>query len=122
MLWSTSKKKGQHVAALNTHNAYTQVSSEQGIPALVFYVTAIVIGLRISWRVYKKTRGNVGWADLNMLALSHFAALLFFAVNAFFHHSGGSMFLPCAVGLAIAIDYISQGLLTKDYQAALKAH
>jgi O-antigen ligase len=37
----------------DTHNAYTQVSSECGIPALLFYATALGSTLLVPWRILK---------------------------------------------------------------------
>jgi O-antigen ligase len=46
---------------LGTHNSYTQVSSEIGIPAFLFFVAAIWMSLKGPYSIYQKTRGDRAW-------------------------------------------------------------
>ncbi|MDP9113959.1 MAG: O-antigen ligase family protein, partial [Acidobacteriota bacterium] len=50
---SVAKVEGTRAGWQVTHNAYTQLSSESGIPALLFYLTSIVMTFRTFGRVYR---------------------------------------------------------------------
>ena len=84
---------------LGTHNTYTQISSECGIPALIFYVGAIVICLRSNLQLYRRTR------DPHIAAVSQclLAGTLVFAVSAFFFHMAYSAYLPELAGFSVSL-------------------
>lgn len=46
--------EGRHGAWHATHNTFTQISSECGIPALVFFLGAIISSFRALWRTHKR--------------------------------------------------------------------
>jgi O-antigen ligase len=46
---------GQRASWIETHNAYTQVSSETGIPGAIFFCSAVLISLRELFRIRKRT-------------------------------------------------------------------
>jgi O-antigen ligase len=82
-----AKQQGQRAAWLQTHNLYTQVSSETGIPGFILYICALVIGLRnIS---YAKQRAGTLNPDISSMAswlrISYLAFLFtgFFSSTAF---------------------------------------
>jgi O-antigen ligase len=62
-----------------THNSYTQISSECGIPAVVFYLTAIVISYRRIRRGVKSRDPKLrGICQVLSLMTVSFAACMFF--------------------------------------------
>ena len=93
-------RKGQW---LGTHNSYTQVSSELGIPALCFFVAAIVMSLREPYRIYKATRGDPRTEDIAHLSLGLHYAMIVYAVTIFFEHIAYTVLLPVFAGLASAL-------------------
>lgn len=64
-----------------THNSYTQMSSEGGIPALIFYVTILWYGFRNLERTRKFSTGN---AQVKLLAGALRASLAGFVVGSVF--------------------------------------
>lgn len=88
-------------AWLGTHNTYTQVSSEMGIPGLVFFLAAMFFcwrDLRQAVRTMKKLPNTAEWlaaASTLQLALSCYA--IFF----FFEHIAYDMFFPVLAGLIL---------------------
>jgi O-antigen ligase len=64
-----------------THNSYTQMSSEGGIPALIFYVTILWYGFRNLERTRKFSTGN---AQVKLLAGALRASLAGFVVGSLF--------------------------------------
>jgi putative inorganic carbon (hco3(-)) transporter len=64
-----------------THNSYTQMSSEGGIPALIFYVAILWCGFKNLARTRKFSVGN---PQVKLLAGALRASLAGFAVGSFF--------------------------------------
>jgi O-antigen ligase len=96
-------RAGEHVPWLGTHNTYTQISSECGIPALLFYLAVIVLCLRSNFRLYRRTRGEPGLRDLAGLSRYLLAGTFVFAVSAFFFHMAYSPHLPILSGFSVAL-------------------
>jgi O-antigen ligase len=86
-----------------THNSYTQVSSELGIPGLIFYVAALFFALRKTSQIHKKTRGDPRLSDIANLALGLNYALIVFGVTIIFDHIAYTSMLPVFGGLAAAL-------------------
>ena len=93
-------RKGQW---LGTHNSYTQVSSELGIPALCFFVAAIVMSLRAPYQVYQQTRGDPRTEDIAQVSLGLHYAMIVYVVTIFFEHIAYTVMLPVFGGLASAL-------------------
>jgi O-antigen ligase len=99
---------GQQMPWLGTHNSYTQVSSECGIPALLFYVAVIGLCLRSNFRIYRRTRDRPADRDLAGLSQCLLAGTLVFAVSAFFFHMAYSSYLPQLAGFTVALSQAKQ--------------
>jgi O-antigen ligase len=90
-----------------THNAYTQVSSECGIPALLVFLAGIVGTFLTFLRVAKRARA-VGHKEIMLAAnclLTGFAA---FCVAIIFLSLAYAFYLPAMTGIAIAMYYASE--------------
>jgi O-antigen ligase len=99
-----TERTGQHVAWLGTHNAYTQVSSECGVPALIFYVAVIGLCLRTNFRRHRQTRDIPALRDAAGLSLCLLAGTLVYAVSALFFHIAYSAHLPLLAGATAALE------------------
>ena len=88
---------------LGTHNSYTQISSEMGIPALIFYVAAMFFALRDTYRVYKQCRGEPRLNALANTAIGLNYTLIVFAVTILFEHIAYTVMLPVFGALAAAL-------------------
>jgi O-antigen ligase len=108
---------GQHVPWLGTHNTYTQVSSECGIPALIFYVAVIAACLRSNLRLYRRTRDIPAYRELAGLSRCILAGTLLFAVSAFFFHMAYSPYLPSLAGFTVALQFAARPILYWDLQS-----
>ena len=86
-----------------THNSYTQVSCELGIPACIAYTLAIVYSLKKTARIHRKTRGDPRLLDISNLALGLNYALIVFAATIFFDYIAYSSMLPVFGGLAVSL-------------------
>lgn len=96
-------KKGVWEAALGTHNSYTQVSSECGIPALICYVTVICVCFRRNYRMYQLAARKEQFREIEGLAFSLFIGVLVYAVGTFFFHIAYSGILPLLSGETMAL-------------------
>ena len=88
---------------LGTHNSYTQVSSELGIPAFLFFVTAVAMALKGPYSLYKKTRGDPRLEDMGSIALGLHYCLVIYAVTILFEHIAYTMMLPVFGGLVVSL-------------------
>jgi O-antigen ligase len=94
-----AKASGQRGMWHQTHNTYTQVSSECGIPALICFVSALIFTLRRLWKA-RSADDPLLASVAQVLFISTFA----FAVCVFFlSHAYGFAFL-ISTSLAISID------------------
>jgi O-antigen ligase len=100
-------RSGQHTPWLGTHNSYTQISSECGIPALIFYAAVIVLCLRSNLRLYLRTRDRPAHRELAALSRCLLAGTCVYAVSAFFFHMAYSADLPMLAGFTVALELVS---------------
>jgi len=100
-------RAGQHIPWLGTHNTYTQISSECGIPALIFYVAVIVYCLRANYRLCLRTRNHPAQRELAALGRSLLAGTCVYAVSAFFFHMAYSAHLPMLAGFTVALQLVA---------------
>jgi len=88
---------------LGTHNSYTQVSSELGIPALLFFVATILMSLKGTYSLYQKTRGDPRLEDMGNAALGLHYCLIIYSVTILFEHIAYTVMLPVFAGLAAGL-------------------
>jgi O-antigen ligase len=103
-LWGEASKKREWVAALGTHNSYTQVSSECGIPALVCYLGVIWLSIKRSYRLYRRSVGQPQLRAVEGLAFSLLMGLVVYAIGTFFFHIAYSNLLPLLSGQVAALN------------------
>jgi O-antigen ligase len=96
-------KEGTQSPWLGTHNSYTEVASECGIPAFLLYVSVLVLSLVSNFRIFRRTAGLKDYVDLNALAYCMFSATLMYAICTFFFHIAYSSYLPAIAGMSIAL-------------------
>jgi O-antigen ligase len=87
---------------LGTHNSYTQVSSELGIPAFCFFVAAISLSLSSTYLLYRQTR-DPRTADIGSVSLGLHYAMILYAVTILFEHIAYTVMLPVFAGLASSL-------------------
>jgi O-antigen ligase len=88
---------------LGTHNSYTQVSSELGIPAFLFFVAAVAMALKGPYSLYQRTRGDPRLQDMGNAALALHYCLVVYAVTVLFEHIAYTIMLPVFGGLAACL-------------------
>jgi O-antigen ligase len=110
-----AKQQGFRAAWLGTHNAYTQASSEGGIPALFLFAAALVSAIRINVGIHRRTRNHPQMRSTANTALCLMLTLFGFSVNILFSHLAYRYYLPLLVGLTVAFS----GIAEREIQAVL---
>ena len=96
------KREGKPAPWLGTHNSYTEVASECGIPAFLLYGAVIFLTLRSNLRIYWCSAGRDD-SGVSALAFSLFMGGVAYAVDTFFFHLAYSSYLPMIAGMSIAL-------------------
>jgi O-antigen ligase len=99
----SSQERGERGAWHETHNMCTQVSSECGIPALVFFAGALVSTYRLLSRIHQRTKGTTQHNAIAVPAFCVMLSLVGFCAAAFFLNQAYRFYLPALSGLAIAM-------------------
>ena len=99
-----------------THNTYTQISSEDGIPALVLYVACMVWCWRELLRIERRCKsvGTPLATEMLSAAFTLRAFLLVQTVYFAFAHLGYEVFFPTAAGMIFALSKTAKVELGED--------
>jgi probable O-glycosylation ligase (exosortase A-associated) len=109
----------QNVLALNqergptwreVHNVYLQYAVDLGVPGLTLFLALFVTLLRTAGRVRRQARFAPVARPLGIAAGSVQAALVAFAVAAFFHPVAYQFYFFLVAGLAVAVQHVLQGM------------
>lgn len=107
---------------LATHNSYTQVASELGIPAAVVYVLFLITAIKRLRRIPDPREINKRQRRLPYLAIGLEASLIGFMVTSFFASVAFLWYIYYLVGYAICVSRLwetSEGLQTKNLRPRL---
>jgi O-antigen ligase len=104
---STARKRGELGSWHAPHNSYTQVSSEAGIPALIFFIASLVSTYLVLQKVYRAADGTD--AEKQQIARAAFflqLALVGFSCAIIFLSLVYTIYLPFLTGFAIALQNV----------------
>src|SRR6266702_1397784 len=99
---------GQPGALEGTHNTFTEISSEAGVPALFLFIGLLATALRNIKRIGKTLLNNPEGAELNLIARATLASLLSFAFGALFAHLAYEYYLFYLVGIGVGIQQVAR--------------
>jgi putative inorganic carbon (hco3(-)) transporter len=117
----------QNVLALNeergatwreVHNVYLQYAVDLGLPGLALFLALFVALFRTAGRVRARARRIAGARGVGVAAGSVQAALLGFAVAAFFHPVAYQFYFFFVAGLALAVQNVLQSMTPAAAEAA----
>ncbi len=97
-----SEEKGTRKLWQVSHNAYGQVSSEAGIPALLLFLTTLGMSIRAAWRSIQMARRVPGMEDLMLLSGCVLLVFIVYCFNCFFANLAQELFYYMAIGFAFA--------------------
>jgi len=75
---------GAHGTWHATHNSFTEVSSECGIPGLLFYVAGLVASFRVFYSTYKRARPRADCVDIKNAMFCLMICMVGYCVATFF--------------------------------------
>jgi O-antigen ligase len=109
----SAREAGQRGQWQVTHNSYTEISSETGIPGLLFYLGILFFSFRALARCrrYGGDSSSPYAADLARMAICLNTALLAYAVFSAFMSVAYQPFLPVLAGLAVAVSAVHAELV-----------
>jgi O-antigen ligase len=87
----------------STHNSFTQISSECGIPALIFFLAGIFSAFRLLLRVWKQARYRPDMQEVVTVCYCLSLSFVMFLTVIFFLNFGYFFYLPAFTGLFIAL-------------------
>jgi O-antigen ligase len=105
------EKQGERGLWRQTHNSYTQVSSEAGLPGLIFFVGSILSCFRLNYRMYRQTAGQQGLQDYAALSLCMLLGLVAFSTGAIFDQLAYTSHLAMLGGITTATYLAAQPAL-----------
>ena len=97
-----ARKEGQRGYWHETHNAYVQISSENGLPPLLFLLSALVLSYRQVSRVLREARLRKH-LQLERYAFAVLIAIAVFCTATFFLSLGYRFYFPLLIGLSLAL-------------------
>jgi O-antigen ligase len=103
-----AKAKNEWFQWLGTHNSYTQISSECGIPAFICYLVVIILCLKLNFALWRRTRNRPDQADIMKLSVALLSGSVVYAVGSFFFHMAYTGTLPFIAGQTLALHFASK--------------
>jgi len=91
---------------LGTHNSFTELSSEAGLPALLIFLALLGSSIRRMWRLAKADTATQEDVQLNRMARATLASLMAFVFGAFFAHIAYEYFLYYPVAIGVGLEYV----------------
>ena len=103
-----------------THCSFTQVSSECGLPALIFYIAGVASAILLIRRTHRNARLQ-GLDDIANACLCYLVAITGFFVAITFLSSAYRFYYPAMIGLAVAIHSAANKISARGSGGALDA-
>ena len=114
----TRRLQGERGQWQATHCSFTQVSSECGLPALIFYVAGLSSAFLLIRRAHRRARLQ-GLDDIANACLCYLVAMTGFFVAITFLSSAYRFYYPAMIGLAVAIRSAADTTSTRNGTGAV---
>lgn len=102
---------GIAAAWIGTHNVFTQLSSEAGLPGIGLFIALLGTVLRNMWKICRATDSDPHNIELHLLARATIASTLSFVFAGFFVHVAYDFFFYYVVGLSASLQHIAQVIM-----------
>jgi len=103
----TSVAEGRVGSWHDTHCSWTQISSECGIPALVFYVAGVGSALLLVMRTFRTARRN-GHKEIANACFCYLLGMAGFLVAITFLSNAYRYYVPAMIGLAVGMCFAAR--------------
>jgi O-antigen ligase len=87
-----------------THNTFTQLSCEDGLPGLFFYCLMILLCFKVVFSASRQARHNPSLSLVGSMAFSLRLALVAFLGTAMFSSNAYAYYFPMLAGLCVAFE------------------
>ncbi len=99
---------GQPSAWMGTHNTFTEISSEAGVPALLLFLGLLVTAMRNLGKASTLQVHGPEAAELQLMARATKASLLAFAFGAFFAHLAYEYYCFYPLAVAVGVQHVAE--------------
>src|SRR6266700_2005632 len=99
---------GQPSAWMGTHNTFTEISSEAGVPALLLFLGLLVTAMRNLGKASTLLVHGPEAAELQLMARATKASLLAFAFGAFFAHLAYEYYCFYPLAVAVGVQHVAE--------------
>lgn len=100
-----------------THNTYTQISSEAGIPALLLFLALLFFSVRGMSRIYRSCAGKPELDELVLLARATQASILSFMFASCFAHLAYDYYFYYLAGFSVALQSVYNRVKNQEASA-----
>jgi hypothetical protein len=101
-----------------THNSFTQLSAENGIPGFLFYFMALFWSIKNQLWIRKQARLYRQMELMGVLASCLFMSTMTFCLNGFFGSYAYQFYYPMLFGLSVAFRHVAEKQLRSLQPAA----
>jgi len=101
----------------DTHNTFTQLSCEDGLPGLFLYCMALLFCFKIVSSAEKRARQDPALSSLSHMAFALRLALIAFTGTALFAGLAYAYYFPMLAGLCVAVERAIKAQLSSQMQA-----
>lgn len=100
--------EGRNALWLSTHNSFTEISSECGIPGLVLFLGGVIGGFWMLLQTWRRTRGRPALKEIATVCYCLSLSFVMFCSAVFFLNFAYFFYFPAATGLFIVISRCAQ--------------
>lgn len=111
---------GQPSAWMGTHNTFTEVSSEAGLPALGLLLALLATAIINMGKSSKVFSSNPVGSDLCLMARATLASVLSFVFGGLFAHLAYEYYLFYPIAIAVGIHHMARATAMPDRAAELR--
>lgn len=107
---------------LETHNAFTQVSSELGVGGLIAYLVMLISSIRNLYHIEGELKGQINRKDIYYLTVGTYAAIVGYMISSFFASVAYLWYVYYPVAFAIGLREIHESLANRLSSVAALSH
>lgn len=98
---------------LLTHNTYTEISAETGVPGFILFIGTLVSTYRLLRSTYKRSRNRTEYRAIHNAAFCMMLSLMGFCICIFFASMSYRFYFPALVGLTVSFAAAAQNEMNR---------
>jgi O-antigen ligase len=112
-----AQEQGKQGVWLLTHNTYTEISSESGIPGFLLFAGSLVSTWLLLRAVHERAKRDPRFVTIRNTAFCMMLSMLGFSISIFFASMSYRYYFPSLVGLTIAFSVAAQAEMNRSSTA-----